>query len=218
MPCFNSVPTSDTDLERLHAVMHDNVEFDNRDNFDIIQRCIKKLKPHKDDGNYGFKSDHLINGSNKLFIMLSIMFNAMLTHGFNPEDLLLSTIISIPKYNRGSMNSSDNYRGISFSNSICKLYDYEFFYLNMDYSKTGDMQFGFKNNHPTVLCTAVYIEIINHYVNEGSDVYSCAIDASKAFDGVHRGKLFYILFEKKVSYIFLRLISDSYITQKACVT
>ena len=96
-------------------------------NFDIIQRCIKKLKqPHKDDGNYGFKSDHLINGSNKLFIILSIMFNAMLTHGFNPEDLLLSTIISIPKDNRGSMNSSDNYRGISLSNSICKLLDLQF--------------------------------------------------------------------------------------------
>ena len=50
--------------------MHDNVELDNRVNFDIIQRCIKKLKPHKDDGNYGFKSDHLINGSNKLFIIV----------------------------------------------------------------------------------------------------------------------------------------------------
>ena len=112
-----------------------------RVNFDIIQRCIKKLKPHKDDGNYGFKSDHLINGSNKLFILLSIMFNAMLTHGFNPEDLLLSTIISIPKDNRGSMNSSDNYRGISLSNSICKLYDYVFIDLNMDYLKTDDMQF-----------------------------------------------------------------------------
>ena len=33
------------------------------------------------------------------------MFNAMLTHGSNPEDLLLSTIISIPKDKRGSMNS-----------------------------------------------------------------------------------------------------------------
>ena len=41
---FNSVPTSDTDLERLHAVMHDNVEVDNRVNFDIIQRCIKKTQ------------------------------------------------------------------------------------------------------------------------------------------------------------------------------
>ena len=75
----------------------------------LFNDVFKILKPHKDDGKYGFKSDHLINGSNKLFIMLSIMFNAMLTHGFNPEDLLLSTIISIPKDNRGSMNFSDNY-------------------------------------------------------------------------------------------------------------
>ena len=100
--------------------MHDHVEVDNRVNFDIIQRCIKKLKAHKDYGNDGFKSNHLINGSNKLVIMLSIMFNAMLTHGFNTEKLLLSTIVSIHKDNRGSINSSDNYRGISLSNSICK--------------------------------------------------------------------------------------------------
>ena len=142
--------------------------------------------------------------------MLSIMFN--------PEDLLLSTIISIPKDNRGSMNSSDNYRGISLSNSICKLYDYVFIHLNMDYLKTDVMQFGFKNNHSTVLCTAVYIETMNHYMNEGSDVYSCLIDASKAFDIVHwEGGASSIRIEKKVSYILLRLIFDRYIRQKACV-
>ena len=84
------------------------------------------------------------------------MFNAILTYGFNPEDILLSTIISIPMDNRGSMNSSVNYRG------ICKLYDYIFIDLNMDYLKTNDMQFGFKNNHPTVLYTGVYIENINN--------------------------------------------------------
>ena len=128
------------------------------------------------------------------------MFNA---HGFNPEDLLLSTNISIPKNNRGSMNSSDNYRCI-LSNSICKLYDYVFIDLNIDYLKTADMQFGLKNNHSTGLCTAVYIESVNHYMNEASDVYSCLIDASKAFDRVHWGKLFSTLIEKKVSFIFLR--------------
>ena len=148
---------------------------------DIIKQYIKKLKPHKDDGNHGFKSDHIINGSNKLLLLLSIMFNAMLTHGFNPEDILLSTIISIPKKNRSSMNSSDNYRCISLSNSICKLYDYVFIDLNIEYLKTDDMQFGFKNNHSTVLYTAVYIEIVDHYMNEGSDVDICLIDASKAF-------------------------------------
>ena len=79
-----SVPTWDSDLQRLHAVMHENVEPDKRINFDIIKRCIKKLKPHKDDGNHEFKSDHIINGSNKLLLLLSVMFKAMLTHGFYP--------------------------------------------------------------------------------------------------------------------------------------
>ena len=144
----------------------------------------------------------------------------MLTHGFNPEDLLLSTIISIPKDNRGSMNSSDNYRGIFLSNSICKLYDYVFIDLNMDYLKTDDMQFGFKDNHSTVLCTAVYIETINHYMNEGSDVYSCLIDASKAFDRVHwGGGAFSILIEKKVSYRRTNyLLSDSSFTERCAVS
>ena len=35
------------------------------------------------------------------------MFNVMLTHGFNPEYLLLSNIISIPMDNWDSMNSGD---------------------------------------------------------------------------------------------------------------
>ena len=184
--------------------LHENGEPDKRINFDIIKRCInKKLKPHKDDGNHGFKSDHIINRSNKLLLLLSIMVNAMLTHGFNPVDLLLSTIIYIPKDTRGSMNSSDNYRGISLSNSICKLYDYVFIDLNIDYLKTDDrsMQIRFKSNNSTVLYTAVYIETVNHYMNEGNDVYSCLIDASKAFDKVHWGKHFSTLIEKKVSYI-----------------
>ena len=54
-------------------------------------------------------------------------------------------------------------------------------------------------------------------MNEGSDVYSCLIDTIKAFDRMHWGKLFSTLIEKKVSFIFLRLIFDSYIRQKACV-
>ena len=153
-----------------------------------------------------------------MFVILCLMFNSMLTHGYTPDDLLLSTIISIPKDSRGSMSSSDNYRGISMSNSLCKLFDYIFIELNVDSLKTGDMQFGFKRNHSTVLCSAIYIETINLYsVNEGSNVYSCLIDASKAFDTVHWGRLFKILIERNVSTLFIRLLLDSYIRQKSCM-
>ena len=100
------------------------------------------------------------------------------------------------------MNSSNNYRGISLSNSICKLDDYVFNDLKIDYLKMDDMQFGFKNNHSIGLCTAVYIETINYYMNEGSDVYSGLIDTTKAFDRVHwGGGTFSLLIEKSVLYI-----------------
>ena len=56
------------------------------------------------------------------------------------------------------------------------------FIAHKDSIQTCDLQFGFMSNHSTVLCTAIYMETINHYVHEGSNVYSCLLDASKAFD------------------------------------
>ena len=83
---------------RNYKMVADNIlSFGTSISPDIVRFCVGKLKAHKDDGKHGFNSDHLINGTNKLCTVLFIMFNAMLTHGLNPEDLLRSTIISIRK-------------------------------------------------------------------------------------------------------------------------
>ena len=44
------------------------------------------------------------------------------------------------------------------------------------------------------------------------------LDASKAFDRVHYGKLFSILLSKNIPKIVVRLYFDSYMRQKACVS
>ena len=77
---------------------------------------------------------------------------------------------------------------------------------------TSDMQFGLKNKHSTIMCSLAYYEVINH-----SNVYSCLLDASKAFDRVHYGKLFNILLYKKVPFVIIRLLLDAYIRQEARV-
>ena len=67
------------------------------------------------------------------------------------------------------------------------------------------------------MCTLVYKEVISPNVNNNTSVYNCLLDASKAFDRVHMGKLFSILLNKDIPTIVVRLYFDSYSRQKARV-
>ena len=152
-----------------------------------------------------------------MHVLLSILFNVMLQHGYNAKDLILSSIISIPKDMKTYLSSSTNYRGISLFNAIGKVFDYAILLISNTCFQTSDMQFGFKQQHSTVMCSLLYHEVINHYLCNGSNVYSCLLDASKAFDKVHYGTMFSILLNKNVPYCIIRLLMDSYVRQEARV-
>ena len=74
-------------------------------------------------------------------VLLSLLFNAMLTHGHYPTELLKWTIIHIPKDTSVSLSNSDNYRKISLFNSICKLFDYVIIDICEDTFVTSDIRF-----------------------------------------------------------------------------
>ena len=76
-----------------------------------------------------------------------------------------------------------------------------------------DNQFVFKSSHSTDLCLYVFKQIIQYYVNKSSPVYTCFIDASKAFDRVNHDKLFQKLIDKKVPIYIVRLIVYWYSNQ-----
>ena len=67
---------------------------------EIVKTCISKLNSGKDDGDIGFKSDHIINGTYRLNVLTSLLFNTMISHGYTPTVLSKSTIVSIPKITR----------------------------------------------------------------------------------------------------------------------
>ena len=46
----------------------------------------------------------------------------------------------------------------------------------------SDIGYGFEQQHSTVMCSLLHHEVINHYLCNGSNIYSCLLDASKAFD------------------------------------
>ena len=217
---YNSVPTSDSDLsnikntlgERLHPSEVSNLD---RVTPELICHCIGKLKPGKGDGSKGFRSDHHINAGNSLNVLLSLLFRVMVIHGHYPRNLLVSTIISIPKDLKSSLCNVDNYRSISLFNSIAKVFDYVIIELCNDQLIATDMQYAYKENHSTTLCSLMYLETLQYYRNSGSNVFSCLLDASKAFDRVHYGKLFNILLSKKLPICIIRMLLDCYVRQES---
>ena len=144
---YNSVPTDENELNSLRDVIDSNITEQIYITPDIIKICIGKFKAGKDDGDIGFKSDFIINGTHRLYVLLSLLYNLMFYHGHTPADLLKSIIVSIPKDNKKSLSGSDNYRGISLFNSLSKLFDH---IIQLKYSKqlqSSDMQFGYKESH-----------------------------------------------------------------------
>ena len=126
---YNSVPTSDSVLSSISNEIDDRLSCDPIDCYVtpyFICTCITKLKKNKSDGDRGFNSNNLIYGCHRLNVILSILFNSMMSHGYYPKELLKSTIISIPKDRSASLSNSDNYRGISLFNSMCTLFDYNY--------------------------------------------------------------------------------------------
>ena len=118
------VLTDNNELREIHDVIDSILSTPNHITVtpDIVKQCIHKLKPGKDYGYLGFKSDHIINGSHRLHVLLSLLYNLMVLHGYTPTNLLKSSIISIPKHVQVSLSNTNSYRGISLFNCICKLY------------------------------------------------------------------------------------------------
>ena len=80
--------------------------------------------------------------------------------------------------------------------------------------QTSDMQFGFKQTHSTVMCSIYIMKLVK---KNWCNVYSCLLDASKAFDRVHYSTMFIIFSNKNVPYYIIRLLMDGYVRQEARV-
>lgn len=220
---YNSVPTSDSELCEINQMLSVGLPNCNTSRIsqitpELIRTCIAKLKPGKRDGSLGFSSDHLIHADKRLHILLSLLFKAIIIHGYFPKNLLLSTILSIPKDSKASLSNIDNYRGISLFNSISKVFDYVTIHLCDKDLLSSDMQFAYKERHSTVLCSIIYIETLHHYNNNGSNVFSCLLDASKAYDRIHYGKMFEMLLSRDLPVYIVRILFNCYNRQESRTT
>ena len=52
------------------------------------------------------------------------------------------------------------------------------------YLDTDDHQFGYKSQHATDMCNFTVKSVIKYSTKQNSSVYTCLLDAAKAFDRV----------------------------------
>jgi hypothetical protein len=176
-----------------------------------IIEAVMKLKAEKADGDKGLFSNHLLYASDALFNDLAGLFSAVLVHGHIPAEILKTTIISIPKDQKGDMCSDTNYRGIAMMSSVAKLFDIVILMRNTEALVTSDMQFAFKPKLGTTMCTLIIKEIVTYYMQNDATVAGCVLDATKAFDRVRFDRLFQLLVKRNMND--LRALKDLYLRQ-----
>ena len=126
---LKNIPTSDLEMDLIGMINASIISMQESNNIaysvgtEQVFNAIRKLKNDKRDGLQDFYSNHITNASGRMHILLTLLINSMVIHGHWPPELLNSTILSIPKDNRGSLSNSENYRGIALSNCICKIID-----------------------------------------------------------------------------------------------
>ena len=157
--------------------------------YDQITEAISLLKSRKSDA-FVVTSEHLKYDSPVITYVLSSFFTAILRHGYMP--LCFRDSVLVPILNKGNKDATDssNYRPIALSSTFSKIVERLILSRYESVFATSSLQFGFKPDSSTSLCTAAIKNIIARYLHNGSPVLGCFLDASKAFDLVDHDILF----------------------------
>ena len=172
--------------------------------------ALGAMKGGKCADESGISAEHLHFAPLNLLIRLTLLFNSMLKHAFVPRQFQLGFIVPIIKNQQGNHSDTSNYRGITISPIISKLLEHILKTVFFAYLSTSNMQFGFKRSSSTSHALHCMKQTVNYYVNNGSRVFCCFLDASKAFDRVVHSGLFLKLIERNVPLIFIDLIISWY--------
>ena len=129
----------------------------------------------------------------------------------------MSTLVPILKDKLGNICADDNYHSIAISSLVLKIFDWVIILLYGERLNLDELQFNYQPNCSTNMCTWMAVETIDYFVRNESELFTCAMDMSKAFDKVKHSLLFEKLLIKGLPEIYIRLLLIMYKKQVANV-
>lgn len=185
-----------------------------------LKAAVKKLKNKKSPGY-----DQIINEMIKCFHdtypdLLLNLFNYIFVEGKFPTHW--SSGMIVPIYKKGAKNDPSNYRGITLSSCLgklfCSILNNRLNNFIRQNNILGPEQLGFVAGNRT--SDAIYIlhSLIEKYCKlQNQKLYVCFIDFEKAFDKVSRTLLLNKLHNIGLKGKFLNILTSIYSEDKACL-
>ena len=177
---------------------------------ELVKTASQKLKPGKSDPLLCVTSDFFVNAPSILYELLSSILKSYIIHAYISEFLLLSNLIPIVKDRLSKITNSNNYRSIAISSLVMKIFDGVIILAYNKHLQLDDLQFSYQPNVSTSMCTWIAVETISYFSRNGSDIFSCLMDMSKAFDTVQHSVLFEKLLEQGLPCIIVRYLLRTY--------
>ena len=184
-----------------------------------VKTAIKSLKHSKSPGEDNILNEYFIEAGDILLSHLTDIFNGIFNSGVFPESW--SKGIIIPVFKKGDPTLVDNYRAITLSSCLSKLFtsilNNRIYSWVEDHDKLSDAQFGFRKERSTVDAIFILQNLIQHVLNDNRRLYCAFVDLRKAFDSVYRNGLWLKLYKAGISGKMLRIIKSIYDQVKSCV-
>ena len=110
---------------------------------ELVDKGIREMKLGKAAGCDGIEAKHLRYAHPRICVMLSLLFNAMIIHGMVPSMFGLGITVPLIKGHNLDGSMSANYRGITLSVHLSKVFEMCVLELYGDFFVTSDLQYGF---------------------------------------------------------------------------
>jgi hypothetical protein len=182
-----------------------------------VKNIIKNLKNNKSPGPDKINNEFIKINTDKMTEILTELFNAILTIEKIPTQWKNAEIILL--FKKGAKNLIKNYRPISLSSNIAKIFMKLIknrIYKQLDFNQSRE-QAGFRSKHSTIDHIFTLNQLMEKAREYKFELNLLFIDFNKAFDSIEQNYLWEALAIQGIENKIINILKELYKDAEACI-
>ena len=156
-----------------------------------VRKVLRSLRGDKSPGVDGIGPRLLVHIQDEVCLPISILFNKSMSEGKVPEDWRRANIV--PIFKAGSRNKPENFRPVSLTSQVCKLFESLMREDIVDHLERNGLlnisQHGFRKGRSCLTNLLSFLEEVTEKLDARNSIDVVYLDFAKAFDKVPHRRL-----------------------------